>query len=66
MSPEEEHIISCLLMVFVAVSIPRLARYENTVGLLVERAFLPSLKYSFFRSIRVVLQLTLTTPIAWP
>ncbi|KAL7636676.1 UNVERIFIED_CONTAM: hypothetical protein RMT77_012425 [Armadillidium vulgare] len=31
MSPEDEHIVTCLLMVFVAVSIPRLARHENTV-----------------------------------
>lgn len=30
-SPEEEFIITCLLMVFVAVSIPRLSRHENTV-----------------------------------
>ncbi|XP_045128198.1 membrane-associated protein Hem-like isoform X1 [Portunus trituberculatus] len=29
--PEEEFIITCLLMVFVAVSIPKLARYDNTV-----------------------------------
>ncbi|XP_018027145.1 membrane-associated protein Hem isoform X4 [Hyalella azteca] len=30
-SPEEEFILTCLLMVFVAVSIPRLARSETTV-----------------------------------
>lgn len=29
--PDEEFIITCLLMVFVAVSIPKLARYDNTV-----------------------------------
>ena len=30
--PDEEFITTCLLMVFVAVSIPRLARVENTVN----------------------------------
>lgn len=30
--PDEEFIVSCLLMVFVAVSIPKLARMDSTVG----------------------------------
>lgn len=30
--PDEEFIITCLLMVFVAVSIPKLARMDNTVS----------------------------------
>lgn len=29
--PDEEFIVSCLLMVFVAVSIPKLARMDSTV-----------------------------------
>lgn len=31
--PDEEFIITCLLMVFVAVSIPKLARMDNTVSM---------------------------------
>lgn len=30
--PDEEFIVTCLLMVFVAVSIPKLARHDNTVS----------------------------------
>lgn len=74
--PDEEFIITCLLMVFVAVSIPKLARMDNTVsrrkrsglifpGLLKERLHLKQLismwDGRFSRQLRFVISSMIST-----